>query len=34
MRVMRISVCNWMTSERSVDETVASVREAIGEAGA
>ena len=34
MRVMRISVCNWMTSERSVDETVASVREAISEAGA
>jgi glutamate/tyrosine decarboxylase-like PLP-dependent enzyme len=34
MRVMRISVCNWMTSERSVDETIASVRAAIGEAGA
>jgi glutamate/tyrosine decarboxylase-like PLP-dependent enzyme len=34
MRVMRISVCNWMTNERSVDETVASVREAIAEAGA
>ena len=34
MRVMRISVCNWMTNERSVDETVASVREATGEAGA
>jgi glutamate/tyrosine decarboxylase-like PLP-dependent enzyme len=34
MRVMRISVCNWMTNERSVDATVASVREAIGEAGA
>ena len=34
MRVMRISVCNWTTTERSVDETVASVREAITEAGA
>jgi len=29
MRVMRISVCNWTTTERSVDEAVASVREAI-----
>jgi glutamate/tyrosine decarboxylase-like PLP-dependent enzyme len=31
MRVMRISVCNWTTTERSVDETVTSVREALTE---
>ncbi len=31
MRVMRISVCNWTTTERDVDEAVASVREAITE---
>jgi glutamate/tyrosine decarboxylase-like PLP-dependent enzyme len=29
MRVMRISVCNWTTTERSVDEAVTTVREAI-----
>jgi glutamate/tyrosine decarboxylase-like PLP-dependent enzyme len=32
MRVMRISVCNWATTERHIDETVASIREAIAEA--
>jgi len=32
MRVMRISVCNWMTTEQDIDETIHSVREAIHEA--
>jgi len=32
MRVMRISVCNWMTTEHDIDETIQSVREAIHEA--
>ena len=31
MRVMRISVCNWATTERHIDESVAAVREAIAE---
>jgi len=31
MRVMRISVCNWATTERHIDETIASVREAIAD---
>jgi glutamate/tyrosine decarboxylase-like PLP-dependent enzyme len=34
MRVMRVSVCNWATTERDVDEAIASVREAIAEARA
>jgi glutamate/tyrosine decarboxylase-like PLP-dependent enzyme len=34
MRVMRISVCNWATTERDIDEAVASVREVIAEIGA
>ena len=33
-RVMRVSVCNWTTTERDVDATIASVREAVAEAGA
>jgi glutamate/tyrosine decarboxylase-like PLP-dependent enzyme len=33
MRVMRISVCNWTTTDRDVDDTVASVRDALAEAG-
>jgi hypothetical protein len=33
MRVMRISVCNWATTDRDVDESVASVRAAMAEAG-
>ena len=32
MRVMRVSVCNWATTERHIDETIASVRDAIAEA--
>ena len=31
MRVMRISVCNWATTERHIDESVAAVREAIAD---
>jgi glutamate/tyrosine decarboxylase-like PLP-dependent enzyme len=30
MRVMRISVCNWMTTEHDVDAAIASVRAAMG----
>ncbi len=33
MRVMRISVCNWATTDRDVDQTIASVREALAETG-
>ena len=33
MRVMRISVCNWATTERDVDDSIASVRAAIADAG-
>jgi len=29
MRVMRVSVCNWSTSERDVEQALASVREAL-----
>jgi hypothetical protein len=32
--VMRISVCNWATTDRDVDETIAAVRAAIAEAQA
>jgi glutamate/tyrosine decarboxylase-like PLP-dependent enzyme len=31
MRAMRISVCNWATTERHIDETIASVREAVAD---
>jgi glutamate/tyrosine decarboxylase-like PLP-dependent enzyme len=31
MRVMRVSVCNWLTTDRDVDLTLASVREALAE---
>jgi glutamate/tyrosine decarboxylase-like PLP-dependent enzyme len=31
MRVMRISVCNWATTDRDIEQTIASVREAIAE---
>jgi glutamate/tyrosine decarboxylase-like PLP-dependent enzyme len=31
MRVMRISVCNWATTARDVEESIASVREVIGD---
>ena len=31
-RVMRISVCNWSTSDRDIQQTLASVREALAEA--
>ncbi len=34
MRVMRISVCNWTTTDRDVDATIASVRDALAEADA
>jgi hypothetical protein len=34
MRVMRISVCNWATTDRHIDETIASVHAAIAEAQA
>lgn len=29
MRVMRVSVCNWVTSDRDIDRTIESVREAL-----
>ena len=29
MRVMRVSVCNWRTTESDIDDTVASVRDAL-----
>ncbi len=34
MRVMRISVCNWTTTDRDDDDAVASVRGALAEADA
>jgi glutamate/tyrosine decarboxylase-like PLP-dependent enzyme len=34
MRVMRVSVCNWATTERHVDESIAAVREALAETSA
>jgi glutamate/tyrosine decarboxylase-like PLP-dependent enzyme len=33
MRVMRISVCNWLTTEHDVDAAIASVRAAISATG-
>jgi glutamate/tyrosine decarboxylase-like PLP-dependent enzyme len=32
MRVMRISVCNWLTSEDDITRTIASVKEALADA--
>jgi glutamate/tyrosine decarboxylase-like PLP-dependent enzyme len=32
MRVMRISVCNWLTTDDDIDQTLASVREALEQA--
>jgi glutamate/tyrosine decarboxylase-like PLP-dependent enzyme len=29
MRVMRVSVCNWLTDDRDIDRTLASVRDAL-----
>jgi glutamate/tyrosine decarboxylase-like PLP-dependent enzyme len=29
MRVMRVSVCNWLTTDDDIDRTIASVREAL-----
>ncbi len=29
MRVMRVSVCNWLTTESDIEQTLASVREAL-----
>ena len=34
MRVMRVSVCNWATTERHIDESIAAVREALAEISA
>jgi glutamate/tyrosine decarboxylase-like PLP-dependent enzyme len=31
MRVMRVSVCNWATTERDVDRSIETVREAVSE---
>jgi len=28
---MRISVCNWATTDRDIDDTIASVREALAD---
>ncbi|MBV8964105.1 MAG: hypothetical protein JOY97_13540 [Hyphomicrobiales bacterium] len=33
MRVMRVSVCNYLTQERDIDQAVASVREALADRG-
>jgi len=33
LRVMRVSVCNWRTTEDDVDRTIASVREALASHG-
>jgi glutamate/tyrosine decarboxylase-like PLP-dependent enzyme len=33
MRVMRVSVCNWMTTDSDIDRAHASVREALADAG-
>jgi glutamate/tyrosine decarboxylase-like PLP-dependent enzyme len=33
MRVMRISVCNWCTTEADIDLTLATIREALAEHG-
>ncbi|HXP73070.1 MAG TPA: aminotransferase class V-fold PLP-dependent enzyme, partial [Stellaceae bacterium] len=30
MRVMRVSVCNWRTTDEDIDRTIASVEEALG----
>jgi hypothetical protein len=32
MRVMRISVCNWLTSEDDITRTIASVQEVLADA--
>jgi glutamate/tyrosine decarboxylase-like PLP-dependent enzyme len=32
MRVMRVSVCNWLTTDRDIEQTLASVREALADA--
>ncbi|MBV9523084.1 MAG: hypothetical protein JO010_09850 [Alphaproteobacteria bacterium] len=29
MQVMRVSVCNWLTTERDIEETLASVRDVL-----
>ena len=34
MRVMRVSVCNWMTTDDDVEQTLASVREVLTHARA
>jgi glutamate/tyrosine decarboxylase-like PLP-dependent enzyme len=34
MRVMRISVCNWLTTDDDIDQTLASVRQALAAARA
>jgi hypothetical protein len=31
MRVMRVSVCNWSTSDQDIDATIASVAEVLRE---
>jgi hypothetical protein len=31
MRVMRVSVCNWLTSDSDIDRTIATVCEASAE---
>jgi len=33
-RVMRVSVCNWATTDRDVEDTIASIRKVVGEAHA
>jgi glutamate/tyrosine decarboxylase-like PLP-dependent enzyme len=34
MRVMRVSVCNWLTTDKDIDRTLASLAEAVEEARA
>jgi glutamate/tyrosine decarboxylase-like PLP-dependent enzyme len=33
MRVMRVSVCNYLTTDEDIDRTLASIREALAEGG-
>ncbi len=34
MRVMRVSVCNWLTTDRDIDQTIETVHEAVSESRA
>jgi hypothetical protein len=34
MRVMRVSVCNWATTDGDIDASIAAVRQAMAEVAA